>query len=29
MKYVATDGEREILIEILDEHHITVDSVDY
>jgi acetyl/propionyl-CoA carboxylase alpha subunit len=29
MKYVATSGEREILIEILDEHHITVDGVDY
>jgi biotin carboxyl carrier protein len=29
MKYVATSGEREILIEILGEHHITVDGVDY
>ncbi len=29
MKYVATSGEREILIEILDDHHITVDGVDY
>ena len=29
MKYVTTSGEREILIEILDEHHITVDGVDY
>jgi biotin carboxyl carrier protein len=29
MKYVATSGEREILIEILDEHHITMDGVDY
>ena len=29
MKYVATSSEREILIEILDEHHITVDGVDY
>ena len=29
MKYVATSEEREILIEILDEHHITVDGVDY
>lgn len=29
MKYVATSGEREILIEILDEHHITVDGVSY
>ena len=29
MKYVAISGEREILIEILDEHHITVDGVDY
>ncbi len=29
MKYVATSGEREILIEILDEHHITVDGIDY
>ena len=29
MKYVTTSDEREILIEILDEHHITVDGVDY
>lgn len=29
MKYVAISGEREILIEILDEHHITVDGVSY
>ena len=29
MKYVTTSGEQEILIEILDEHHITVDGVDY
>jgi biotin carboxyl carrier protein len=29
MKYVATSGEREILIEILDEHQITVDGVKY
>jgi acetyl/propionyl-CoA carboxylase alpha subunit len=29
MKYVATSGKREILIEILDEHHITVDGIDY
>jgi biotin carboxyl carrier protein len=29
MKYVATNGEREILIEIIDEHHITVDGVAY
>ncbi|MBK5109122.1 MAG: biotin/lipoyl-binding protein [Anaerolineales bacterium] len=29
MKYVATSGECEILIEILDDHHITVDGVDY
>ena len=29
MKYVAISGEREILIEILDEHHIIVDGVDY
>lgn len=29
MKYVATSSERELLIEILDEHHITVDGVDY
>lgn len=29
MKYVATTGDREILIEILDEHHITVDGVSY
>ena len=29
MKYVATSGEREILIEILDDHHITVDGVAY
>ena len=29
MKYVATSGEREILIEILDEHHIIVDGVKF
>lgn len=29
MKYVATTGDREILIEILDEHHVTVDGVSY
>jgi biotin carboxyl carrier protein len=29
MRYIATSGEREILIEILDEHHITVDGLDY
>jgi biotin carboxyl carrier protein len=29
MKYVAISEDREILIEILDEHHITVDGVDY
>ena len=29
MKYVATTGDREILIEIIDKHHITVDSVKY
>ena len=29
MRYIATSDEREILIEIHDEHHITVDGVDY
>ena len=29
MKYVATSGEREFLIEILDEHHIIVDGVKF
>jgi biotin carboxyl carrier protein len=29
MKYVATTGDREILVEIIDEHHITVDGVSY
>jgi biotin carboxyl carrier protein len=29
MKYVAITGDREILIEIVDEHHITVDGVSY
>jgi biotin carboxyl carrier protein len=29
MKYVATTGDREILIEIVDEHHILVDGVSY
>ena len=29
MKYVATTGDREILVEIIDEHHITVDGVKY
>jgi acetyl/propionyl-CoA carboxylase alpha subunit len=29
MKYVATSGEREILIDILDDQHITVDGIDY
>jgi biotin carboxyl carrier protein len=29
MKYVATTGDREILIEIIDDHHITVDGVKY
>jgi len=29
MKYVAISEDREILIEILDENHITVDGVDY
>jgi hypothetical protein len=27
MKYVATTGDREILIEIVDDHHITVDGI--
>ena len=29
MKYVATTGDREILIEMIDDHHITVDGVKY
>jgi biotin carboxyl carrier protein len=29
MKYVASTGDREILIEIIDDHHITVDGVSY
>ena len=29
MKYVATAGEREILIEIVDEHHVLVDGTRY
>jgi biotin carboxyl carrier protein len=29
MKYVAITGDREILIEIVNEHHITVDGVSY
>jgi biotin carboxyl carrier protein len=29
MKYVATTGDREILIEIVDDHHITVDGISY
>jgi biotin carboxyl carrier protein len=29
MKYVATTGGREILVEIVDEHHIIVDGVSY
>jgi biotin carboxyl carrier protein len=29
MRYVTAIGEREILIEIVDEHHITVDGVSY
>ncbi len=29
MRYVATTGDREILIEIVDEHHIIVDGVSY
>lgn len=29
MKYVVTTGDREILIEIIDEHHLTVDGVKY
>jgi biotin carboxyl carrier protein len=29
MKYVTITGDREILIEIVDEHHITVDGVSY
>jgi biotin carboxyl carrier protein len=29
MRYVAITGEREILIEILDDRHILVDGIDY
>jgi biotin carboxyl carrier protein len=29
MRYVTTVGEHEYLIEILDEHHVTVDGVQY
>jgi biotin carboxyl carrier protein len=29
MRYVATIGDREILVEIVDEHHIIVDGVSY
>jgi len=29
MNYVVTTGDREILIEIVDEHHVTVDGVSY
>lgn len=29
MRYVTTTGDREILIEIIDDHHITVDGVSY
>jgi biotin carboxyl carrier protein len=29
MKYVATTGDREIEVEIVDEHHIIVDGVSY
>ncbi len=29
MKYVATSGDREILIEIIDDRHISVDGVNY
>jgi biotin carboxyl carrier protein len=29
MRYVATIGQREYLIEILDEHHVAVDNVVY
>ena len=29
MKYVATIGNRELIVEITDEHHINVDGVNY
>jgi biotin carboxyl carrier protein len=29
MKYVATSDDREILIEIIDEHNLIVDGIDY
>ncbi len=29
MKYVTTIGEREYLIDILDEHHVSIDGVTY
>ena len=29
MKYVATTGDREILVEIVDEHHVLVDGTRY
>ncbi len=29
MRYVTTTGDREIVIEIIDDHHITVDGVSY
>jgi biotin carboxyl carrier protein len=29
MRYIATTGDREILIEIIDEHHILVDGTRY
>jgi biotin carboxyl carrier protein len=29
MKYVTTIGEREFLIDILDEHHVSIDGVTY
>ncbi|UCD41437.1 MAG: biotin/lipoyl-binding protein [Chloroflexota bacterium] len=29
MKYVATTGDREITVEIVDEHHVIVDGVSY
>jgi len=29
MRYVATTGDREFLVEIVDEHHIIVDGVSY
>jgi len=29
MKYITTLGDRQFLVEILDEHHVTVDGVTY